>query len=224
MKILAFMNMRTLTASFALAGVAGIVTSCAERQVEYVPVYRTQPAYVIQQPYPPPAAYPAQPAPVPAPAVAAPAPAPAGTTSDWQASAAAPVPMPAQPAPPPGTTAPPQVVVEAPSAPPPVQVEVVPVSPGPYYVWTPGYWVLEWRLGVDRWPIRGAAPPQCRVGRWPLVIPRPRLRLDWRRLALAIARHIASRGPAGVGFLRTPALSMSVPITARQPARPFQLQ
>jgi hypothetical protein len=33
-------------------------------------------------------------------------------------------------------------VVEAPSAPPVAQVEVVPVAPGPQYVWVPGY--LSW--------------------------------------------------------------------------------
>ena len=37
------------------------------------------------------------------------------------------------------------VVVEAPSAPPPVRVEVVPVAPGPAYVWAPGYW--SWNGG-----------------------------------------------------------------------------
>src|SRR6267378_732550 len=36
-------------------------------------------------------------------------------------------------------------VVEAPLTPPPPKVEVVPVIPGPGYVWAPGYW--DWNGG-----------------------------------------------------------------------------
>jgi len=54
-------------------------------------------------------------------------------------------------------------------APPPDQVEVVPVAPGPAYVWIGGYWA--WRLGRHVWvggrwglpPGRGYA---WRPGRW----------------------------------------------------------
>ena len=35
------------------------------------------------------------------------------------------------------------VVTSAPPPPPPVQVEVIPVAPGPAYVWVPGHWF--WR-------------------------------------------------------------------------------
>lgn len=66
-------------------------------------------------------------------------PAPAATP----APAPAPAPV-AQPAPAP---APQTVVVQ--QAPPPVRLEVIPVSPGPEYVWTPGYWA--WRGGVYVW-------------------------------------------------------------------------
>src|ERR1035438_1171197 len=65
--------------------------------------------------------------------------APAAPTADWQQAQAAPVPVPAQPGPTP------QAAVVAPSAPPPPQVEYVPVAPGPYYVWAPGYW--SWNGG-----------------------------------------------------------------------------
>src|SRR5262249_1588152 len=37
------------------------------------------------------------------------------------------------------------IVATPPPAPPPAQVEVVPVTPGPAYVWVPGHW--GWRGG-----------------------------------------------------------------------------
>jgi len=107
------------TAGLALAGVGALATGCVERQVEYVPVYRVQPAYAGQPAYPPPA----QPPPNSGAGAA-----PAAPTADWQ-----------QPPPAPGAVQA-QATVVAPSAPPAPQVEVVPVSPGPYYVWAPGYW------------------------------------------------------------------------------------
>src|SRR5262245_41247513 len=48
----------------------------------------------------------------------------------------------AQPAPPPPT-----VVVAA--APPPPRVEVIPVAPGPTYVWAPGHW--QWNRSTFYW-------------------------------------------------------------------------
>lgn len=97
---------------YVIGGLAAAVTGCVERRVEYVPVYRTQPAYA----YPAPGA----------PAIAAPA--PVATNADGTAAAVAPQALaPANAA----------VVAEAPPAP---QMEVVPVAPGPDYVWIPGYW------------------------------------------------------------------------------------
>jgi hypothetical protein len=67
---------------------------------------------------------------------------------------AAPAPV-AQPAPPQPTPTPaPAVQVQQPSVvidqtPPPPQVEIVPVAPGPDYVWGPGYW--SWRGGAWIW-------------------------------------------------------------------------
>jgi WXXGXW repeat (2 copies) len=65
MKHLDLMKGTVWAASLTFAGGAALVTGCAERRVEYVPVYRTQPAYVVQQPSPPPVAYQVQPAPAP---------------------------------------------------------------------------------------------------------------------------------------------------------------
>lgn len=49
-----------------------------------------------------------------------------------------------------------EVIVEQPSEPPQVKAEVVPVSPGPAYIWVGGCW--EWRAGwvwvPGRWVIR----------------------------------------------------------------------
>jgi hypothetical protein len=112
MKHLNLMKTNVWTAGLTLAGVAALATGCAERRVEYVPVYRVQPAYVGQPAYPPPA---------PPPANSVTGAPPAAPTADWQQAQAAPP-------------------VVAPAAPPAPQVEVVPVSPGPYYAWAPGYW------------------------------------------------------------------------------------
>ena len=136
MKHLNFVKANVWTASLTLAGVGIMATGCVERRVEYVPVYRVQPAYVSQPGYPPPVVYQAQPAPAQSPPNTGAAGAP---TADWQPAQAAPAPAPAQAAPPP------QAVVVAPSAPPPIQVEVIPVAPGPYYAWVPGYW--SWNGG-----------------------------------------------------------------------------
>jgi WXXGXW repeat (2 copies) len=158
------MNTKVRTASMTLAGVAVLVTGCAERQVAYVPVYQAQPAYVVQQPYPPPVAYQVQPAPAQPPAPAAPAAAPAAPTADWSAPAAAPAPMPAQPLPP----QPPQTVVVAPAAPPPPLVEVIPVAPNPYYVWTSGYWAWNgrWVWIGGRWVVRPRPTAVWVGGHW----------------------------------------------------------
>jgi len=68
-----------------------------------------------------------------------------------------------EPAPPPGAPPPAEVVVTQPENPPPPQVEVVPVSPGPAFVWIGGCW--EWR-GHWVWT----------AGRW---APRPHPRAVW---------------------------------------------
>ena len=130
MKHLNLMKTNVWTAGLTLAGIGVLVTGCVQRQVEYVPVYHVQPAYAGQPAYPPP------PQPPPNGVTGA---APAPPTAEWQQPQAAPVPMPAQAAPPQ------QAVVVAPSAPPAPQVEVIPVAPGPYYVWAPGYW--SWNGG-----------------------------------------------------------------------------
>src|ERR1035437_8541587 len=138
MKHLNLMKANVWTASLTLAGVGVLATGCVERRVEYVPVYRVQPAYVGQPAYPPPP----QPPPNSGPGAA--------PTADWQQAPPAPTPMPAQPAPPP------QTVVVAPSAPPAAQVEVIPVAPGPYYVWAPGYysWNGGWIWIGGQWVVR----------------------------------------------------------------------
>jgi hypothetical protein len=121
MKHLNFARGNVWTAILTLAGFGILATGCVERQVEYVPVYRVQPVYAGQPAYLPPPPPPAG--------------APAAPTADWQQPPPAPAPVPAQAAPPPK-----QAVVVAPSAPPAPQVEVIPVAPGPYYAWAPGYW------------------------------------------------------------------------------------
>jgi hypothetical protein len=127
------MKVNVWTAGLALAGVGALATGCAERQVEYVPVYRVQPAYAGQPANPPPGQ------PAPNNMTGAPSAAP---TADWQ-----------QPAPTPGAV---QAAVVAPSAPPVAQVEVVPASPGPYYVWAPGYWAWNggWVWIGGSWIVR----------------------------------------------------------------------
>src|ERR1039458_1774583 len=88
MKHLNLMKVNVWTAGLTLAGVGVLVTGCVERRVEYVPVYRVQPAYVGQPAYPPP------PPPNSGAGVA-----PAAPTADWQQSQAAAGPGPAQPPP-----------------------------------------------------------------------------------------------------------------------------
>jgi len=152
MKHPSFMNTSVLTANLTLAGVAALVSGCAEPRVTYVPVYHVQPAYVVQQPYPPSAAYQGQPASAQASAV---------VTTNWQGSAAAPAPVATQP--PPQT-----VVVAVPSPPPPAQVEVIPVTPGQAYVWVPGYW--SWNAGWiwvgGRWCVRPRPAAVWIGGHW----------------------------------------------------------
>ena len=74
--------------------------------------------------------------------------APAGPTADWQQPPPAPAPAPLQP--------PPQTVVVANSAPPPAPVEVIPIAPGPTYVWAPGYyaWNGGWVWVGGRYVVR----------------------------------------------------------------------
>lgn len=129
------------TAGLALAGIGALATGCVERQVEYVPVYRVQPAYAGQPATPPPT----QPPPNSGTGVA-----PAAPTANWQQPPPVQPPMQAQ-------AAPPQpAAVVAPSAPPPAQVEVIPAAPGPYFVWTPGYWGWNggWVWIGGRWVVR----------------------------------------------------------------------
>jgi len=67
-------------------------------------------------------------------------------------------PTPAQPAPQPEYVAPPApTYVPADQTPPPPQVEVISVSPGPDYYWTPGYWGWNggWIWIGGGWGLRG---------------------------------------------------------------------
>ena len=148
MKHLNLMKTNMWTASLTLAGIAALTTGCAERRVEYVPVYRVQPAYVAQPAYPPPAQ------PPPNSGIGA------APTADWQQPPPAPAPMPAQP--------PPQTVVVAPAAPPPAQVEVIPAPPSPYYVWTPGYysWNGGWVWIGGRYVVRPRPTAVWVDGHW----------------------------------------------------------
>ena len=136
MKQLNLMKTNIWTTSLTLAGVAALAAGCAERRVEYVPVYRVEPAYAGQPAYPPPA---------PPPSVGVTNAAP---TADWQQPAPAAAPVPTQP--------PPQTVVVASTAPPPTPVEVIPYSPGAAYVWVPGYyaWNGGWVWIGGRYVVR----------------------------------------------------------------------
>src|SRR5262245_31937626 len=96
-------------------GCALVSTGCVERRVEYVPAYQAAPpnSGAPAYTYQPQTTY-AAPA----------AQAPVVDTVPQEAVAPTPAPNP--------------IVVA--QAPPPVQVETIPVSPGPAYVWAPGYW------------------------------------------------------------------------------------
>jgi hypothetical protein len=122
-----------------LAGLAALATGCVEHQVKYVPVYPARTVYQVQ-PAPPPVVVQSQPVTVQAP----------------PPSVAAPAPPPPKPAPPQQVVT--QTVVVAPPKPP---VEVIPVAPGPMFVWTPGYW--RWQ-GQWVW-VRGTwvVPPYHRA-------------------------------------------------------------
>ena len=90
----------------------------------------------------------------------------------------APPPVMAQPgAVPEGTNLPPAAAyapqgaptLVAPTAPPPPQVEVIPVAPGPQYVWVGGYW--GWNGGAwvwmgGRWVVRPAGGVVWVNGHW----------------------------------------------------------
>ena len=158
------MNTKVWMVSLAFPGVAALITGCAEPQVAYVPVYHVQPAYVVQQPYPPPVFYqvpPAPPEPAPGSGSAAP-------TGDWQAppAPAAPVVVPAPPPQP--VSAPPPRVIVVPAAPPPLLVEARPYAPGPYYVWTSGYWAWNgnWVWVSGRWVARPRPTAVWVSGHW----------------------------------------------------------
>ncbi len=138
--------MKTLPLMLLISGgVLALTTGCAERRVTYVPVYPTQPAYAGQTVY----TYPNQAAYAPPPGtISAPAPSYNGqlvtinsnlppTTLDPNQPSAQPTPQVVAP------------TVMAPAAPPAPQVEVVPVTPGPDYVWMPGYW--SWNGTVWIW-------------------------------------------------------------------------
>src|SRR5437899_6828213 len=121
--------------TISLCGVAALAAGCAERQVEYVPAYQAPPVYgsTPAYNYQSQTAYQSPPAQMPAaPTQVAPAPPPTPDAVTSQAPASAP----------PGAT----VVTQAPPAP---QVEVLPVAPGPAYVWAPGYW--SWSVGGWVW-------------------------------------------------------------------------
>ena len=100
--------------------IAALATGCVEHKVVYVPAYQTQQVYqaVPAYTYQPQTTYQTQPA--------------------QPGTAAAPTVAP-QPDAQPATSSNTVIVAQAPPAP---QVEVVPVAPGPAYVWVPGYWSI----------------------------------------------------------------------------------
>jgi hypothetical protein len=111
--------MKTGLMTLSASCIAILVTGCVERRVEYVPSYQGQPTYLgPSYSYSPQTSYQTPPAQVSA------------------ASTAAVVPQETRP---PGVPPNPVVVTQAPPAP---QVEVVPMVPGPEYVWLPGYWSI----------------------------------------------------------------------------------
>jgi hypothetical protein len=145
-----FMNSTSrITPVAILIGILSLATGCVEHRVTYVPVYPSRPVYQVQPAPPPPPVVVYQSQPV----VVKPAPAP-------------PPPAPTPPPPPDHQpkTPPPVVTVK----PPPPPFEVIPVAPGPVYVWTPGYW--SWQ-GSWVW-VRGAwvMPPRPKAvwvnGHW----------------------------------------------------------
>ena len=127
MKNKALITTKGIKTVILVAGVVVAATGCVERRVVYVPAYRTGPSPV----------YPAQPAYQYPPQTVYQASPPAGM-SPWTTNAPlvsnAPPPQPA-PAGPAMTT----------EAPPPPQLEVVPMAPGPDYYGVPGYW--NWNGG-----------------------------------------------------------------------------
>ena len=118
------MKIRRISVIVLVAGAGLLATGCVERRVVYVPAYRSPPVYQVQPAY----TYSGQTAYQPVPGTVPPP--SAAEQSVAAPSVSAPVPQPVTPAP----------AVVAPAAPPPLQVEVAPVPPGPDYVWMPGYW------------------------------------------------------------------------------------
>ena len=126
-----------LAAATLFASAIAITTGCVERRVGYVPVY---PAQTVYQPQPQPGQQTLYQAPL-------------GTVPPPSANWQAPEPSLAY------TNAPPQqpTSTSVAQAPPPPQVEVVPVAPGPDYYWVPGYWYWGgrgWLWIGGRWAIR----------------------------------------------------------------------
>ncbi len=124
-----------------IAGVMWLAAGCVERRVEYVPVYRAQAGSQAQPQPGQQALHQPQPGTVVTPSTnwQSPEPTPAYTN----APAVAPVQQPA--------------TAVAPLTPPPQQVEVVPVAPGPDYYWVPGYWYWGgpgWIWVGGRWTVR----------------------------------------------------------------------
>src|ERR1041385_2406635 len=122
-----------------LAGAAAVMTTgCAERRVEYVPVYRAQTAGQTQPQEGGQTLYQPPPGTVITP------------STNWQAAE----PTPAYTNAPPAQQPPTATVTQAP---PPPQVEYVPVAPGPDYYWVPGYWYWArpgWIWVGGRWTVR----------------------------------------------------------------------
>ena len=129
-----------LAAVILAAGAVVFATGCVQRRVEYVPVYRAQiagqppPQYGGQTLYQPPPG-----------ALITP-------STNWQSAEPTPAYTNAAQASP--TQQPPTEVTT--QAPPPPQVEYVPVAPGPDYCWVPGYWYWGpgWIWVGGRWTIR----------------------------------------------------------------------
>ena len=135
------MNFKPFIAVGSVAGFLVLASGCVERRVEYVPVYRAQTGPQAQPQYGQQTLYQPQPGTVVTP------------STNWQSQGPIPAYTNVPPAPPPQ----PPATAVATMAPPPQQVEVVPVAPGPDYYWVPGYWYWGgpgWIWVGGRWTIR----------------------------------------------------------------------
>ena len=165
--------MKTGLLTLSIACVAALSTGCVERRVVYVPAYQAQPAYQAAPAY----SYQPQPA-------YSPAPAPANPSAPAVAPQAEPQPV-----------APTDGVVVA-QAPPPPQVEVVPVAAGPDYVWAPGYWSIgvggDWVWAGGHFVIRPHPHAIWVGGGWARHGRTSRAEASWPPLRAASSRSCSS--------------------------------